>query len=143
MLQSKRQETREKEASISTENLHIGNSISFHIDCATYQDGTTRNIEVVKHPGAVIIIPITSNGDIVFIKQYRRVIDKIITELPAGTIEKNEDPISCAYRELEEETGFIANELTKLNGFFPSPSFCTEYIHIFVAQNLKKRNKKL
>jgi len=131
------QQNREKSAKITTSRSYTGSKITFRVDLAKYSDGSFRNIEIVEHPGAVLIIPITSNGKIVFVKQYRTVIDKILIELPAGTLEKLEEPLDCAKRELEEETGFKTNNIIKLSGFYPAPGFCTEYIHIFIAKDLK------
>lgn len=130
------QKNREKNAEIITSRPYIGKKITMRVDVAKYTDGASRYIEIVEHPGAVLIIPITSNGNIIFIKQYRTVIDKILIELPAGTLEKMEDPLDCAQRELREETGFKANRIIKLSGFYPAPGFCTEYIHVFLATDL-------
>lgn len=130
------QQKREKSAKISSSRPFTGQKISLRVDLAKYSDGSSRNIEIVEHPGAVLIIPVTSAGNLIFIKQYRTAIDKILIELPAGTLEKAEDPIACAHRELEEETGFKSKKIISLSGFYPAPGFCTEYIHIFVAKEL-------
>lgn len=130
------QQMREKSAKITSSRPFSGQKITLRVDLAKYSDGTSRNIEIVEHPGAVLIIPVTSNGKIVFVKQYRTAVDRILTELPAGTLEKGEDPLNCAKRELEEETGFQAKKIISLSGFYPAPGFCTEYIHIFVASEL-------
>lgn len=129
---------KERKARVETSHLYKGKIINLRLDNAFYGDGTRRNIEVVEHPRAVVIIPVTSQKKIIFIKQYRKVIDNILIELPAGLLEKNETPFACAQRELQEEVGFKANKMISLSGFYTSPGFCTEYIHIFIAKDLEK-----
>ena len=82
------------------------------------------------------MIPINDRGEIHFIQQWRRCPGKILLELPAGVLEPNESPKDCAQRELQEEIGFMANQLTYLGGFFTAPGFCNEYLHLFLAENL-------
>ncbi|MCI5053148.1 MAG: NUDIX hydrolase [Simkaniaceae bacterium] len=89
----------------------------------------------VKHPGAAVILPI--EGDkIVFVKQHRNPVDQVLLELPAGVLEKGEDPKECAQRELREETGFGAKVLKPLFEFYSAPGFCNEKLHLFMAQEL-------
>ena len=137
------QRKREKEAKISTSFPYVGSKITFRVDLAQYTDGSSRNIEIVEHPGAAVIIPLTTAGKIVFVKQYRTVVDKILIELPAGTLEKDEEPLECAKRELEEETGLKTENIIKLSGFYVSPGFCNEYIHVFLARGLERGKQKL
>jgi ADP-ribose pyrophosphatase len=138
MEYSIKQQKREKSAKITTTTPFIGSRLKLRVDNLQYNDGTSRKLEIIEHPKAVLIIPITMEGHIVFIKQYRRVVDKILIELPAGIIEKGEEPFFSAQRELEEETGFKSEKLISLAGIYPSPGFCTEYINIFIAKELKK-----
>lgn len=129
---------KEQNAKIRSETIYLGKKINLSLITSTYDDGTSKKTELVEHGGAVLIIPITGDNKIVFIKQYRKAIDKILIELPAGTLEKNELPKNCADRELREETGLKANKLTDFGGFFSTPGFCTEYIHMFIGQNLEQ-----
>jgi ADP-ribose pyrophosphatase len=92
--------------------------------------------EIVKHPGAVTLIPIADNGDIVFVEQYRHAVGRHLLELPAGCLEEGEEPHSAAQRELREEIGHRAGRLTPLTSFFPSPGFCNEHVHIYLAEEL-------
>jgi len=94
----------------------------------------------VKHPGAVVILPILANKKIALIKQYRRAIDEIIIELPAGIIEPDENPKDTASRELQEEIGYYAHEITYLLEFYATPGFCNEKIRLYLAQNLEKKS---
>ena len=94
--------------------------------------------EVVLHNGAVAIIPVIDEDNILLVKQFRYPTDKILLELPAGTLNKNENPKSCAKRELEEETGYRAKKMMPLITYYPSIGYNTEVIHCFIASGLKK-----
>ena len=91
----------------------------------------TINLEIVKHPGAVLIIPFLSKEKIILIKQYRPVMKEYLYELPAGTLEKKESTRVCAKRELIEETGYRANKIRKIGKIYPCPGYSTEKIIIF------------
>lgn len=92
--------------------------------------------EVVLHPGACAIIPVTKEGEILFVRQYRYAVETALLEIPAGKIDPGEDPDTCAARELTEETGYRAGRLTKLGAVFTTPGFCNEKIHLYLAEDL-------
>ena len=102
-------------------------------------NGQIVNLEIVKHPGAVLIIPFLNKRKIVFIKQYRPVVGIYIYELPAGTLRKGESHINCAQRGLKEEIGYSAKKLFKIGEIFPAPGYTTEKILVYKAENLKKK----
>lgn len=104
-------------------------------------DPITR--DVVVHPGAVVILPVLANGHIVMIRNHRYTVEEELWELPAGTRESGEEPEVTARRELEEETGFRAEVMTPVLGFFTSPGICTEWMHAFVATKLEMVGQKL
>jgi ADP-ribose pyrophosphatase len=93
--------------------------------------------EVVVHPGAVIILPVLADGSIVMIENLRHTLNEKLWELPAGTLEKGEDPALCAERELEEETGYRAKQITAFGWFYTSPGILTEKMYAFVATGLE------
>lgn len=93
--------------------------------------------EVAIHPGGAVVIPVNSNGKIFLISQYRYPMNEVTIELPAGKLEKNEDPLFAAKRELKEETGFSSDEIIKLGKIYTTPGFCNEVLHIYLAKNLK------
>jgi ADP-ribose pyrophosphatase len=94
--------------------------------------------EMVTHPGAVSILPLDELGRILFVRQFRPAAWQEVLELPAGTLEKGEDPLECALRELREETGVGAHQLQKLGAFFLAPGYSSERLHMFLARDLYK-----
>jgi ADP-ribose pyrophosphatase len=100
------------------------------------RSGTRLERHIIEHPGAVVILPILPDGRIVLIKQYRVAVDEEIIELPAGTREQDEQELVTARRELVEETGYTAGEMTKVFQFYTSPGFVKEAMFLFKATNL-------
>lgn len=99
-------------------------------------DGTAHTREVARHPGAVTILPLFDDGRVCLIRNYRVAVDRTLIELPAGTLEPDEDPAATAARELEEETGYRARELRELCRFFMSPGILSERMYLFMATGL-------
>ena len=100
-------------------------------------NGLWKKVEMVSHPGAVCIAPFLNSGKIVLIRQYRPAPATYLYELPAGTLDENEDPLTCARRELKEETGYTAKYWTKKGKIFPLPAYSDEQIIIYKATGLK------
>ncbi|HEY2827987.1 MAG TPA: NUDIX hydrolase [Pirellulales bacterium] len=100
-------------------------------------DGSTHTHEVVKHPGSVVILPVLAPDQVCLIRNYRVAVGETLWELPAGTLERDEDPTDCARRELVEETGYRAGHLEKLCEFFLSPGILHERMHLFLATDLQ------
>ncbi len=101
-------------------------------------DGVEHIRETVQHPGAVTILPLFDDGRVCLIRNDRIAVEQVLIELPAGTLEPGEQPEVTAARELEEETGYRAAQLTKLHEFFMSPGILNERMHVYVAQGLAK-----
>jgi ADP-ribose pyrophosphatase len=99
--------------------------------------------DVVVHPGAVAILPRLDDRHLVLIRHRRRAVEQELWELPAGTLEPGENPEQCALRELEEETGYRAAELSPLCEFYTTPGICTERMHVFLASNLTETQQDL
>ncbi len=122
-----------------TTYIYKGKRISLKIIDTILPNGKFAKKEIVEHPGAVVILPILENGKIVLLKQFRPSVKNWVYELPAGTLDKvGEDPKECALRELEEETGYRAEKIEALLKIYPSPGYCTEIIHVYVAKGLKR-----
>ena len=96
------------------------------------------DLEILRHPGASAIVPVTDRGEIVLIRQYRHAALDYLWEIPAGTRESSEEPLVCARRELTEETGFVAHAWTGLGEMLPAPGYTTERIHLFLATGLEQ-----
>ncbi|MFS0822864.1 NUDIX hydrolase [Bacillus sp. 1P02SD] len=127
-----------REKTISREVLFEGKVIDLHIEEVELPNGHTSRRELIKHPGAVAILAITDDRKLVMVQQYRKALEKIIVEIPAGKLEKGEAPEVTAKRELEEETGYGCETLTPLISFYTSPGFADELVHLFIAKGLKK-----
>ena len=102
----------------------------------TLGDGAVREREVVRHPGAVTILPMIDDAHVCLIRNFRPAINETLIELPAGTIDPGEDPQSTAARELLEETGYAAGKLTLLQSFFLSPGILDERMRLYLATDL-------
>jgi ADP-ribose pyrophosphatase len=100
-------------------------------------DGTRHIREVVRHPGAVVILPLLDDGRVCFVRNYRVAVDQTLIELPAGTLEPDEDPAETALRELAEETGYRAGRIEHLITFCMSPGILDEQMHLFLASGLQ------
>ena len=98
--------------------------------------GQTISREVIRHPGSVVIVPILDDDRICLIRNYRVAAGRSLVELPAGTLEENEDPAICAARELTEETGYQSSRIEPRGGFYAAPGILDEYMHLFVAHDL-------
>lgn len=131
-----------EEKTIRTEHIFSGRVVSLQVDEVELPNGKTSKREIVKHPGAVAIIPITDDQKIVMVEQYRKALEREIIEIPAGKLEKGESPEHTAMRELEEETGYTCKELYPLISFYTSPGFCDEIVHLYAAKGLQKMDEK-
>lgn len=107
------------------------------------ETGKLHSREVVVHPGAVVILPITDDNMVLLIRNRRYAVDDVLLELPAGTLEGSEPPMNCAGRELLEECGYLAGKLEPLASFYSSPGILSEKMHAFVATKLEKREQAL
>ena len=123
---------------VKSERLYHGRIIDLIIEEVKDVSGNIRKREIVSHPGGSVIVPLLDNGNVIFVRQYRYPHKKFILEVPAGKLEPNEDPLIAAQRELQEETGYIADKYEKLTTMFTTPGFCNEVLHIYLATGLKK-----
>lgn len=110
-------------------------------DSQQYPDGRERQVTRMEHPGAVVIVPIGAQGEFVLERQYRAAVNRWLLEFPAGTMERGENPLECAQRELAEEVGLVAQHWQSLGTMLPAPGFCNEVQHLFIAQGLSVVSK--
>jgi ADP-ribose pyrophosphatase len=112
--------------------------MSVRVDRLRYEDGREGVSEVVEHPGGVSLLAFDTSGRLLLVRQYRHPAQRYLLEIPAGTLEANETPELCAERELQEETGYRPDRLTRLGGFLLAPGYCSEYQHVFLAEDLRE-----
>jgi ADP-ribose pyrophosphatase len=128
-------------AKIGSRRLHTGRIINLDMDEVRFPNGSTGELEMVRHPGAAAVVPFLSDprGDdpqILLLKQYRYAAEDYLYEVPAGRLDPGEEPIDCARRELKEETGCTADGVEHLLSFYTTPGFTDEKIHLFMATGL-------
>ncbi len=131
------------EKTIHSEYIYKGKILNLRKDQVELPGGKQSVREVVEHQGAVAVVPITGDNEVVLVKQYRKAIEDVLLEIPAGKLEKDEIPKACALRELEEETGKKASEIHKLFYFYTSPGFSNEKLYLFVAFDLEDTKQNL
>ncbi len=125
-------------------DIFEGNILHLVVDDVTLPNGVPTKREVVLHNGAVCIVPITDNNEVILERQFRYPFDSVIWEIPAGKIDKGEtDPLAAAMRELREETGFIPEKMQFMGMYYPSPAILTEKIYMYLATGLKKGEQEL
>ena len=117
--------------------VYQGRIFSLEVDRVTLPSGHTVDMEIVRHPGSVVLLPMPSAGEVILIRQYRYSIDRWIWELPAGSLKPNEDPDSAAARECEEEIGLVPGRIERLRGFYPTPGFCDEEMIFYRCRDLR------
>lgn len=123
--------------------VHRGRKIEVILETGRSQDGREYQRDIVVHPGAVAILPWVDDRHICLVRNVRPIVGETLLEIPAGTLEKGEDPARAAHRELAEETGFRASAMEKLLEFYPSPGVLTEKTHVYIARELQPGDMKL
>ncbi|MTI79466.1 MAG: NUDIX hydrolase [Firmicutes bacterium] len=131
------------EKTISSQMLHKGKVVNLRIDSVELPNGKLGAREVVEHSGAVAVVPVTASGEVLMVRQFRYPAQKELLEIPAGKLDPGESPEECVKRELLEETGMNAGNITKLFSCYSSPGFSDEVIHIYLATDLKYHGQQL
>jgi len=125
-----------EEKTLSSERIYEGAILNLRKDKVTVKDGRTSYREIVEHPGGVVILGVTPDGRIPMIRQYRKAAENVMLELPAGKLEKGEDPAEAALREFREETGYTAGRIRRAAAFYPTVGYSEEILHVFFAEEL-------
>jgi len=125
------------EKQIETETVYSGLIVNVKMDIAELQNGKRVRREVVEHPGGVCIVAVTKENKVLLVRQFRYTIKEEMLEIPAGKLERGEDPFECAVRELAEETGYTANEWIDLGVIYPSAGVYSETLHQYLALDLQ------
>ncbi|BAY16350.1 NUDIX hydrolase [Anabaenopsis circularis NIES-21] len=118
--------------------FHKGRKFDFEVNRLRLPNKSEGEWECIRHPGGALAVPVTNEGKLVLVRQYRFAVQGRILEFPAGTLERNEDPQATVRREIEEETGYSAQKWRKLGEFFLAPGYSDEIIYAFLAQDLEK-----
>lgn len=121
---------------ISSRTVYAGHLFNVELDELEMPGGVITKREILKHPGAVCMVPVTAEGSLLFVTQYRHATGMRMLELPAGTLESGEPPLAAVERELQEEVGHKPGRITPLGGFYVAPGYTSEYIHLFVCEDL-------
>jgi len=121
---------------VDSKIIFEGNLLKVYSDTVELPNGKKTAREFIKHPGAIAVVPITKEGKIVLVRQFRYPVGKAILEIPAGKLDMGEQPDDCVLRELEEETGYVAHHIKKLRSIYTTPGFTDEVIHLYIADNL-------
>ena len=116
--------------------IYKGRILQLEVDVVKLPTGHTVDMEIVRHPGSVVLLPIPEPGKIILIRQYRYTIDRWIWELPAGSLKPGEDPDKAAARECEEEIGLAPGKVIRLRGYYPTPGFCDEEMIFYRCEDL-------
>jgi len=123
---------------VSSRTLYRGKILDLRLDEVLISSGRRVRKEIVVHPGASAILPIIEPRKILMVRQYRHPVGEVLLEIPAGTLKPGEDPMACAARELEEETGYRAGKLAHLITVYPTPGYSSEILHIYLARDLRR-----
>lgn len=123
---------------LSTRSIFRGRIVNLEVDRIVEPSGNEVEREIVRHPGAAVLLAVTSERRIVLVRQYRYAANEMMLEVPAGTIDPGETPETTAQRELIEETGYRAGRLEKIAEFYPSPGILSELMHLYLASELEK-----
>ena len=125
-----------QEKTVNSKRVYEGRMISLRVDTVELPEKKYSTREIVEHPGAAVVVPITDDGKVIMVRQFRKPVEEFLLEVPAGKLDKGEDPYICAHRELKEETGYESGDMKYLLSFYSSPGFSNEIMHLFVAKDL-------
>jgi ADP-ribose pyrophosphatase len=135
---AEQQQKKERKAALKSQRLYEGKILSLRLDTLSFEENIHSHREYIEHRGGVGLVAIDAENNFLLVEQYRRPADEILLEIPAGLLEIGDEPKTRAQLELQEETGYRAQRLISLGGFFASPGFCNEYMHLFLALDLQK-----
>jgi ADP-ribose pyrophosphatase len=124
---------------VSRRRIFEGRLVTLDVDRVIEPSGMEVEREILRHPGAAVLLAVTDERKVVLVRQYRHAAGELMLEAPAGTIDPGEEPSETARRELVEETGYFPNRLEKLTQFFPSPGVLEELMHLYLATDLERR----
>ena len=128
------------EKKLSSRQIFDGVVVKLYVDDVELPNGKTSVREIVRHPGAVCVVPVTDEGEVIMVRQFRYAFNQVLLEVPAGKLEPNEDPEEAAIRELEEESGVVANNVEHIGEIYTTVAIIDEKIHVYLATGLTYKN---
>lgn len=124
------------EKKIDSRKIFDGKIVKLFVDTVELPNGQTATREIVRHPGAVCVVPLTEDGEVIMVKQFRYPFSEVLLEIPAGKLEPGEDPLEAVKRELEEESGAVAGKITHLGEIYTTVAIFDEKIQLYIATDL-------
>jgi ADP-ribose pyrophosphatase len=125
------------EQTVFSEQIYDGRAIKLRVDTVEKPNGDRTTREIVEHSDCVAVVVLDADNNAVMVRQFRKAIDRIILEIPAGGIDNGEQPVDCVRREMQEEIGFIPGKIQRLGGFYSAPGYCNEYLYLYLATQLE------
>ncbi|NLK88398.1 MAG: NUDIX hydrolase [Clostridiaceae bacterium] len=126
------------EKTVSKKSIYNGNIIDLELLTVTLPDGRQATRDIVRHPGASAVVALNGKGELYMVRQFRKPLEAVSLEIPAGKLDQGEDPLECARRELKEETGLSAEKLQHVVSVHSTPGFSDEVLHIYAATHLQE-----
>jgi ADP-ribose pyrophosphatase len=130
------------EETLSSRRVFEGRAVRLRVDTVKLPGGRETTREIVEHEDCVAIVALDDADEVLLVKQFRKPVEKELLEIPAGGIDPGETPEDAVRREMREETGFLPRKVARLGGFYSSPGFCTEYLHLYLATDLVSKPLK-
>ena len=131
------------EKTLNEKTIYDGRILRLHVDDIELPNGSKAIREIVEHPGGVCVAALTEDDKLTFVRQYRYPYHKVLLELPAGKLEKGEDPLTAGIRELEEECGLVADRVIEMGCVYPTVAYCSEIIYLYLATGLHRTAQHL
>ena len=132
-----------EERTLESTQIYEGRLVNLRVDKVMLPGGRETTREIVEHSDCVAIVAIDAEDNVILVRQFRHAVARELLEIPAGGIEPGEEPLQSALRELAEETGYIAERMERLGGFYSSPGYATEFLHLFLATELQKASSRV
>lgn len=125
-----------EEKTLSSRLIYDGRAVRLRVDTVQMASGRETTREIVEHSDCVAIIAVDASDNVLLVRQFRKPVEKELLEIPAGGIEPGEDPTATVSRELREEIGYLPRKVERIGGFYSTPGYCTEYLHLYLATDL-------
>ena len=122
---------------IRSDKIYQGRVFGVRCDQVSLPNGKSVELDIVEHPGAVVLVPVDDQSNLWFVRQFRHAGRVELLELPAGSLEPGEPPEACALREVREEIGMAAGHIEKIGEFYMAPGYSTEFLHVYLATDLR------